>query len=282
MIPKIAVLITSHNRKQTTLKCLSNLYKQTGWNTQFLLSVYLVDDGSTDGTGAAVKEQFPMVNVIFGTGDLYWNRGMHLAWDTASKSNEDYDHFLWLNDDVVLYDFALEHLLFCGNKSHFKSIICGVFETTQGSNSICYGGGNFNGKTYIANSLHTEYLQSCVIINGNCVLVAKAVFEKVGMLDKIFPHALGDHDYSLRAKKMNIDSYTTQKIIGNCDKNASLPLWCLSSTPFLKRLKVLYSPLGNSHPYYYTIYMNRHFGLFRAFKNFITIHLRVVLPSLWK
>ena len=282
MIPKIAVLITSHNRKQKTLQCVSNLYKQAGYNTQFSFAVYLVDDASTDGTGEAVKEQFPLVHVIVGTGDLYWNRGMHLAWKKALESNENYDHFLWLNDDVVLYEDAMQHLLSCGKISNFKSIICGVFETGQHSNIISYGGGNFQGKTYIANSLHTERLQSCEIINGNCILVPQSVFEKVGMIDKIFPHALGDHDYSLRAKKMNIISYTTQKIIGNCGKNASLPLWCLSSTPLLKRFEILYSPLGNSHPYYYTIYMYRHFGLFRAFKNFITIHIRVLVPSLWK
>lgn len=282
MIPNIAVLITSHNRKQKTLKCLSNLYNQTGFNTQFSFSIYLVDDGSTDGTGEAIREQFPLVNVILGKGDLYWNRGMHLAWKTAVKSDENFDHFLWLNDDVVLYEYAMQHILSCGKISNFRSIICGVFETEEHSNIISYGGGNFQGKTYIANSLHTELLQPCDIINGNCILVPKSVFEKVGMIDRIFPHALGDHDYSLRAKKMNIVSYTTQKIIGYCDKNGSLPLWCLSSTPLIKRFKRLYSPLGNSHPYYYTIYMNRHFGLFRASKNFITIHIRVLFPSLWK
>ncbi len=283
MIPNIAVLITSHNRKQKTLECLSNLYNQTGFNTQFSLFVYLVDDGSSDGTGVAVRQQFPLVNVILGTGDLYWNRGMHLAWKTAVKSKQNFDHFLWLNDDVILYEDGLKHLLECSKFSNYESIICGVFEETKNTGIISYGGGNLIGKTYLENKLNTETLQACDILNGNCVLIPDNVYKVVGLIDPIFPHALGDHDYGLRAKKRNRMSYTTKKIIGSCKRNILPPKWCLPEVSLLKRLRSLYSPIGNSHPYYYTIfYVYRHFGLLKATKNLITIHLRVLFPSLWQ
>ena len=42
---QIAVLITCHNRKEKTLHCLQNLYKQS-----ITCDVYLVDDGSIDGS----------------------------------------------------------------------------------------------------------------------------------------------------------------------------------------------------------------------------------------
>ena len=41
---KIAVLITCHNRKEKTLKCLRTLYSQT-LPAGAEISVYLVDDG---------------------------------------------------------------------------------------------------------------------------------------------------------------------------------------------------------------------------------------------
>lgn len=279
---KIAVLITSFNRKIKTLECLDTLFKQDGSNQDYTLTVFLVDDGSTDGTGESVRNLFPNVNVIQGTGDLYWNRGMHLAWQTAEASDIDFDCFLWLNDDVELYPNALKHLLSCSKESDFQSIICGVFETEKNSQIISYGGGNLLGKTYYANKLHTNKLQICNIINGNCVLIPQAVYKQVGLIDALFPHALGDHDYALRAEKKGFKSYTTKKIIGNCSKNPSLPKWCLPEVPLTQRIRTLYSPLGNSHPYYYTIYIYRHFGFFRAFKNYLSIHLRVLFPSLWK
>lgn len=279
---KIAVLLTSFNRRDITLECLHSLQLQDGFHKKYELNIFLVDDGSTDGTSDAVNSKFPEVNVIQGTGSLYWNRGMHLAWKTAVEYNEKFDFYLWLNDDVVLYKNALSHLIDCAEQSEDKGIICGVFEEKQNSGVISYGGGNLKGKTYKPNLLHTEMLQSCNIINGNCVLIPEVVYTKVGLIDPIFPHALGDHDYGLRAKKKGIISYTTVKIIGACSKNELPPKWCLPSVPFIKRLKALYSPLGNSHPYYYTIYISRYFGILKAMKNFISIHIRVLFPSLWK
>lgn len=44
----LAVLMTCHNRRETTLKCLNTLYNQEG-ATNIDMAVYLVDDGSTDG-----------------------------------------------------------------------------------------------------------------------------------------------------------------------------------------------------------------------------------------
>ena len=46
----ISVLMTCHNRRELTLKCLGLLLSQIGEDAR----VYLVDDGSTDGTAVAV------------------------------------------------------------------------------------------------------------------------------------------------------------------------------------------------------------------------------------
>lgn len=277
----IAVLVTSFNRKELTLKCLHTLFFQDGINTNFECSVFLLDDGSSDGTGIAIKNQFPKVNIIHGSGDLYWNRGMHMAWKNAIASKQKFDYFFWLNDDVQLYNYALKHLINCSKQTSSKAIICGVFESKKDSQIISYGGGNINGKKYYPNKLKTKQPQECTIINGNGVLVPKFVYSKVGLIDPIFSHSLGDHDYALRAGKLGIKSYTSKEFIGYCKKNKLPPIWCRPEVNFFKRLKSLYSPLGNSHPYYYSIYINRHFGFVRAIRNFISIHIRVLFPSLW-
>ena len=67
----------------------------------FSIEVFLVDDCSTDGTSTALQIQYPSIKIIQGDGNLYWNRGMHLAWKTAAASKE-FDYFLWLNDDTLL------------------------------------------------------------------------------------------------------------------------------------------------------------------------------------
>ncbi|PHK28356.1 hypothetical protein VF13_40810, partial [Nostoc linckia z16] len=119
---KIAVLITSHNRKEKTVACLHALFN-CSIPTGYQINIFLVDDGSTDGTAEKVMFTFPAVRIINGNGDLYWNRGMHLAWRTALKSDT-YDYFLWLNDDVTLFKTALEQLIVTSTILP-DSIICG-------------------------------------------------------------------------------------------------------------------------------------------------------------
>jgi hypothetical protein len=104
----------------------------------------------------------------------------------------------------------------------------------------------------------------------------------LGELDPIFPHAIGDYEYGLRALKNNISIFTTTRTIGTCEEHLSLPDWCLPDVPFFKRIKNLYSPLGSAHPYYYFIFERRHFGYSKAIKHFFSIHMRVIFPSLWK
>lgn len=82
----IAVLLTVHDRKNKTLRCLENLYKQVLPN-YLRLDIYLTDDGCTDGTPEAIKRQFPKVHIIKGDGNLFWNRGMYRAWEEAAKQD---------------------------------------------------------------------------------------------------------------------------------------------------------------------------------------------------
>ncbi len=272
----IAVILTCYNRKQNTVDCLRKLFQNKGINQSFSISVFLVDDGSTDGTSDAVKHQFPAVNIILGNGNLFWNRGMHLAWTTAAK-HKNYDFYLWLNDDTELFDGAIEEMLACYKKGGHKSIICGVTVSKKTGN-ITYGGIDTFGKLILPN----KAIQSCATINGNVVLVSKLAFETVGFNDPLFLHAIGDFDYGFRAIKKGFTIFITKAYIANCEANKNLPKWCLTSTPIQKRLQSLYSPLGNSHPYYYFIYEYRHFGIFTALKHFFSIHLRVLIPTLWK
>ncbi|WP_162418343.1 glycosyltransferase family 2 protein [Cyclobacterium roseum] len=276
---KIAVLMTCHNRKEKTLLCLENLFNQKGLNSNIGCHVYLVDDGSIDGTAIAVKKKFSEITTLKGDGNLYWNRGMHKAWSEASKKN--YDFYLWLNDDSFLYDFALTELVVSSESFDHKSIICGTFESAKEKGTFSYGGRYFLNNKYYPNVPNGE-LSTCDLINGNCVLIPDFVFQKVGNLDLTFRHAVGDIDYGLRAKKEGIVLYCTKVYVGTCEKNIKLPKWQISQTPLKERIRNLYSPLGYSPPMEYFIFEKRHFGYHIAIKHFISIHIRLLFPNWWK
>jgi GT2 family glycosyltransferase len=271
----IAVLMTCFNRREKTLNCLKALYNCL-LPEGHTIDVYLVDDECTDGTHEAVAQQFPRVNIIRGTGNLFWNRGMRLAWETAA-STKDYDFYLWLNDDTYLYENAIEDIFSVFHTVNETDVaVCASLQSPT-SKKATYGGWDRNGLVTPDATPH-----ECLTMNGNCVLIPRSVYQKTGNLDHIFHHAIGDLDYGYRARKAGAKIYMTPCFVGMCEKNPTPPKWWLKDTPFIERIKTLYSPLGHSEPVPFFIFEKRHFGIFVALKHFISIHIRLFFPELWK
>ena len=241
-IRKIAVLITSHNRKAKTLCCLESLFSQN-IPDKFMISVFLVDDGSTDGTKDEIKNKFPMVNVILGDGTLYWCGGMRLAWETANE-NDYYEFFLWLNDDVKLKSGALSTLIdayfHIRSTTKSDSIIVGACLGFE-SGKLIYGGY----KKPISDGLLDESseLQQCYSMNGNIVLIPRVIAVSVGNLSKNFTHAMGDIDYGIRAINHGFSIYVAPGILGLCGEPEKA-IWMNPKVPFIKRWRNLHSPKG--------------------------------------
>lgn len=270
----IAVLMTCHNRAAKTMACLERLFA-----CDFPLVhpvVYLVDDGCTDGTGQLVRERYPDVRVIQGSGELYWAGGMRLAWEFASSDNPDF--YLWLNDDTLLDPDAFQTIMEASESLCHRSIVC-CSVRSESTGKVTYGGKRSTSDGYI---IPDGTCKPCDIINGNCVLIPKSVFLAVGSISSTFSHAIGDWDYGLRAKKLGIISYTAPKFVGTCENNPKLPKWCLPETPIIDRIRSLYSPLAYAQPKPYFLFNLRHFGLGLAVRQWITMHIRVLAPRLWK
>lgn len=261
----IAVLMTCFNRREGTLRCLQNLFR-----VRLDLDVYLVDDGSTDGTSVAVENRFPAVKVIPGQGNLFWTRGMHMAWRQASAKR--YRFYLWLNDDVVLTEDFLDELLSCTEITGGRAIISGIIDSHDHA-SIIYGAADENKKLLQPNGK----MQEVINMNGNVVIVPNEVFEVLGNLDPVFHHDLGDVDYGLRARAKGIPVLTTRKVVGSCDVN-DLCRVRLCRANLLQRFKRLYSPLG-SPPVLNFYFRVRHYGIVNAVTYYIYIHCINLLPD---
>jgi GT2 family glycosyltransferase len=260
--------MTTYNRVEKTLSCLENLFN-CFLPKEYDLNVYIADSNSPDNTEKIIKKKFPDV-YIFNVGDnVFWNQGMRLAWDRASKINPDF--FLWLNDDTHLYKNSIKEIL---NDYSYKknSIIVGV---TEDGKDLSYGGRrNFKENILKPNGSP----QKIKIMNGNFVLVPKQVFEIVGYLNYRFSHSLGDIDYGLRALKNRINIYCTSKIVGYCSKNESV--WYKENS-FFKRLKVLNSPKGTPLKEYF-YFNNKHFGILKGTKFLMASFVALIYPKLYK
>ena len=214
--PAIAVLMTCHNRRELTLHCLESLAGQAHFNPA---NLFLVDDGSADGTGAAVRAAMPQATVIDGDGSLWWNGGMQRAWE-AAKARGGFDYYLWINDDVELLDGALAMLV--DEATGHDAVIVTAATRDPETGRKTYGG-----------SVRTDPLrplrfalaepagevQAVDTMSGNITLVSAAAEARLGGLDPRFTHIYGDLDYGLRAGAAGIPVLLASDFGGLCAGN---------------------------------------------------------------
>ena len=242
---RLAVLMTCHNRAYQTLECLRRLMPQLQRGDK----VFLVDDGSTDGTGAKVRAEFPMVRVIDGDGSLYWAKGMRKAWEETANDG-DWDDYLWLNDDTVLNQDAIEKML---AKDDGHSLVVGDLRDSTGR--LVYG------------------LNVDGWVNGNCVLVPRRIYEKVGMICGGYRHAWADSDYALHSRRAGFAVVGAGQV-GVTEWHPLRP--DLSAMTLSQRWHSLFDPKGwNLHDLW--LYRRRNWGVCRAMVSAIHFSAHVLL-----
>lgn len=265
----IAVLMACFNRKDITRKCLSLLFSQQ-LPEGFELKVFVCDDRSTDGTGEMIELEFPQVEVVQGNGKLYWGGGMRKAWELA-KNHGNFDFFLWLNDDTLLYPDGLKQVWEDYLRVEPNSIIVGTC-AQPGTRDFTYGGHGMPYPIY-PNGMP----QKLTFMNGNVVLIPKIIEEKIGGISPAYTQNLGDYDYSLRAQAAGFLCYTSSDFVAECAQNTR-PHWSDNDLPFMERWRLVWDIKGLAFDEY-IFYKKYHYGSWVAFKSKIDVLLKVLSPK---
>jgi GT2 family glycosyltransferase len=275
---KVAVLLTIHNRKEVTLHSLENIQMQEGFSSGEEIAIIVVDDGSIDGSCLEIKKLYPKVNLIQGTGKLYWNGGMRLAFEEAVK--DQYDFLLWLNDDTILFPDAINKLINTSVQSGNKSIIVGSLQDPI-NGQLTYGGLS---RKHSRRRLNFSLVEPSEIpievetMHGNCVLIPQAVALAVGNLDPAFTHGIGDYDYGLRAHNLGYKIILAPGYYGKSEKNSLREIWNDQSLPFTIRWKNLVSIQGLP-PREWAIFAKRYAGFF-WWMYWVSPYIRTIFSSL--
>ena len=206
-----------HDRAALTLRCLGSLFADGARCRALGIEVFLVDDGSADGTAALVRARFPGVKVLPADGSLYWARAMEAAWRAAEESGH-CDGYLWLNDDTVLNGDALERLSAADDGA---SIVVG--DLADASGKTVYG------------------LRDGGAFTGNFVYVPDAAYRRLGRICGEYSHAWADTEYALRAKRAGV-RVKSAGVVGSAEWHPNRPP--LKGVPLRRRLAMLRDPKG--------------------------------------
>lgn len=103
--PKVYVITLSFNRKEDTIECIESLRKM---NYPYF-KILVVENGSTDGSGQAIKDRYPDLEMV----EIKRNIGYAKGFNTGIKYAfmEGADYFLILNNDIIVDPEALTELV---------------------------------------------------------------------------------------------------------------------------------------------------------------------------
>jgi GT2 family glycosyltransferase len=209
---RLTIVIAVHNRKNTTLQCLQQLARQTFQD----FSIIVVDDGSADGTSAAIRQFFPSVTVINGTGNWWWtrsvNEGIRYALDQHAS------HVLLLNDDTY---FTSDYLAQVNSEITLnpESVIGSLNLTSEKPHRVYFSGASkLNTLLFRYERYHKTFSLyqddekvsrfPSVYLPARGALIPATVFSTIGLLDEVrFPQYASDVEFTLNAHETGFDMY---------------------------------------------------------------------------
>ena len=270
----IAVILTCFNRKEKTVQCLRHLVAAASqYNTghadgeEVHLSIFLTDDGCTDGTADAVKEECEgqELHIIQGDGKCYWAGGMRLAWGESLKRQTEWDYYLLLNDDTIMNGNAFEELF----KTHHyvlehtgkPGIYSGMTSDLHDIHHITYSGAVYDdaSKSQYHKVMPDGKPLKVDITNANILLVPREIVCHVGIFYKGYIHGGADYDYAMTVARHGYSAFITEKVCGQCEydhKKGGEIIEDFRQMSFRERYQYVHHPVHGDHDY--LLFLKRH------------------------
>jgi len=202
MPKKVFIVVLNWNGLIDAKECISSLKRNNYSNFEIIV----IDNGSSDNSVPALKNEFPEIKIIENGINLGFSGGNNIGIDYCLKHGADY--VLLLNNDTTVENDFLSELVKAGDSDDkiglLESKICYHKEPQM----IWFAGGKIDwlkiSGTHIGlnepddgkhdATKEVDYLTGC------CLLIKRSVFEKIGKLSEDYFLYYEDTDFCLRAR----------------------------------------------------------------------------------
>jgi GT2 family glycosyltransferase/Tfp pilus assembly protein PilF len=208
--PFISIVILTRNQLKYTKKCIESIVT----HTKETFEIILIDNGSTDGTIEYFESELTKLisedrlQVIKNNENLGFAKGNNQGM-AAARGN----YILLMNNDVVVTPGWLSKMIKCAEKSPMIGIVGPKSNYVSGPQlvrKVSYDTKDLNGLERFSAEFAKNNSQKATPfwrVVGFCMLIKKAVIDKIGGLDGRY--GLGnfeDDDFSLRATLAGYES----------------------------------------------------------------------------
>lgn len=269
---KVLGLATCFNRVSKTKACIESLITA---NPDIQFEFIIVDDNSNDGT-SEILSRYDSVNVIKGTGNLFYSGGMRIAIDRAKTSEfNKFDYVMLFNDDVKFFDKSIEKLI--NSNINDSCIMVGAVCSSEGIMSYSGSIHTSRVKPSYRNVMSTKEKKAyCDTFCANCVLIPRKIFLNLDNVDPVYHHAMGDFDYGWAASRKGYKILSSDFFVGECNDNPVTGTWRDISLPITERIRKKESVKGLPRKEWF-YYLHKNHGLFCAIIYSITPYIKILL-----
>ncbi|WP_313801760.1 glycosyltransferase family 2 protein [Cytobacillus sp.] len=208
----ISIIIVNYNTKKITMECINSIYKSKMFSS---FEIFLVDNNSTDGSVAAIKEKFKDVIIIKNEENLGFSKANNQAIN-LSKGR----YVLLLNSDTIVKNRSIDTIVrFMDDNKDVGASGCKVLLPDGSLDKACHRGfptpsasfyymsglakrypdnPRFNG--YHLSHLNMNEIHEVDCLVGAFMLVRREAISQVGLLDESFFMYGEDIDWCYRIK----------------------------------------------------------------------------------
>ena len=198
--PRVWIVPVNFNGLEDTRKCLRSLAALTS-----PASVVVVDNASNEDPTATLKREFPAVHLIRNPVNAGWSGGNNAGIRFALARGADF--ILLLNNDTTVHPELIARLLAAANAHPECGIIGPVIRYMDEPELAMTDGTRFNRPGYSGFFQRQPVperegvVEETDIVNGCCMMVRAAVFERIGLIDDRFFLIHEEADFCLRSRE---------------------------------------------------------------------------------
>lgn len=228
-IPRVSIVVLNWNSYEVTRDCLASLRALDYSNCELVL----VDNGSSDGSGERLANEFSEARLIRNEENLGFTGGNNVAIRDVLLRGANY--LLLLNNDTIVAANFLRELVHVAEGKREIGLLNPKILYYEPSDRIWYAGGVYRrgwsfakhlGVGQRENGKYSE-VREVSFATGCALLIRAEAFVKVGLLDNSFFFGFEDLDWCVRARKAGYkavyvpsavvwhrDGYVTKKNLG--------------------------------------------------------------------
>ncbi|MBR6041237.1 MAG: glycosyltransferase family 2 protein [Paludibacteraceae bacterium] len=189
---KILVIIVTYNGMQWIERCINSVLESS-----VPADIYVVDNGSTDGTQNFIRDHYD--NVIFHQSNLNlgFGRANNIGFKYAIENN--YDYLYLLNQDAWIEKFTFEILIASHRENPQYGVIsplqCNASETRFDNNFYCNCLSNAIVYNHLKKTCQPTDLYECDFVMAAHWLISRNCVLHVGGFSPSFPHYGEDNNF---------------------------------------------------------------------------------------